>query len=65
MQDVLVYNNNASNFIAQKYLADKPLWKMTQDQLAPLYLKANSVRHQTLLHYLPPSSPMAHFNGET
>ena len=41
--DVLVFNNNSSNFIAQKYLVSQPLWQMTADALAPIYLKANSV----------------------
>ena len=39
----------SSNFIAQKYLVDKPLWQMTADSLAPVYIKANSVMLITYL----------------
>ena len=41
--DVLVFNNNCANFVAQKFLATKPLWQLSADEKAPLFLQANNV----------------------
>jgi MFS family permease len=46
--DVLVYNNNSSNFILQR-LSNVPIWQLTTDQQNSMLLQANSIMSITYL----------------
>ena len=42
--DVLAFNNNASTFITQKFLASRPLWLVCDDEKSSYYLTANTIQ---------------------
>lgn len=42
--DVLAFNNNASTFITQKFLASAPLWRVCDDVKNGWYLTANTIQ---------------------
>jgi MFS family permease len=42
--DVLAFNNNASIFITQKFLASRPLWLVCDDEKSSFFLTANTIQ---------------------
>ena len=42
--DVLAFNNNASTFITQKFLASRPLWLVCDDEKSGYFLTANTIQ---------------------